>query len=315
MNKKDIRTSAAFTAVCAVFCTMLWGSAFPAIKTGYELFRIPAQDIPSKLIFAGARFSAAGIMILLAGLCIMHSRRRELLIRKKDIFPVISLSFFQTFLQYLLLYVGLTSVTGTRSSILTSVSTFASVILSAVFFRSDRLSAGKLCGCAVGMAGLVYMNAAGGFSEFSLMGDGLVILSNISGAAGNVISKAAAPGRDPLQLSGWQLTLGGLALTAAGIISGGRLVFYDSSCFLILLYLALMAGTAFLIWTMLIFRNPVSRVAVFSLLIPVFGTLWSGLFLGEELLSLRNIISLALVCLGIFLANKKHNKKTGDVSI
>ena len=84
MNKKDIRTSAAFTAVCAVFCTMLWGSAFPAIKTGYELFRIPAQDIPSKLIFAGARFSAAGIMILLAGLCIMHSRRRELLIRKKD---------------------------------------------------------------------------------------------------------------------------------------------------------------------------------------------------------------------------------------
>lgn len=77
MNKKDIRTNIVFTAVCAVFCTMLWGSAFPAIKTGYELFRIPAQDIPSKLIFAGARFSAAGVMILLTGLCFMRSRRKK----------------------------------------------------------------------------------------------------------------------------------------------------------------------------------------------------------------------------------------------
>ena len=315
MNKKDIRTNIVFTAVCAVFCTMLWGSAFPAIKTGYELFRIPAQDIPSKLIFAGARFSAAGVMILLTGLCFMRSRRKKLLIRRRDIIPVTALSFFQTFLQYLLLYIGLTSVSGTRSSILTSVSTFASVILSAAVFRSDRLSAGKIGGCAVGVAGLIYMNTAGGFSDFSLTGDGLVILSNISGAAGNVISKAAAPGRDPLQLSGWQLTIGGLALTAVGIISGGQLVFYDSRCFLILIYLALMAGAAFMIWTMLIFHNPVSKIAVFNLLIPVFGTLWSGLFLGEDFLTIRNIISLVLVCSGIFLVNKNQSKKTGDGSM
>ena len=145
----------------------------------------------------------------------------------------------------------------------------------------------------------------------TLLGDGLVILSNVSGGIGNVISKKINTGRTPAQVSGWQLFIGGTALTLTGIFLGGWLDFSEPACIIILIYLGAMAGTAFLLWTMLLFHNPVSRVAVYNLLIPVFGTMWSGIFLGENIFTLQNLISLVLVCAGIFLVNSaKHSIAT-----
>ena len=48
----------------ATLCCMLWGSAYPSIKAGYALFAIAADDLPSKLLFAGYRFLAAQIVAL-----------------------------------------------------------------------------------------------------------------------------------------------------------------------------------------------------------------------------------------------------------
>ncbi len=49
----------------AIFCTLLWGTAFPFIKVGYSAFEIEESDIGSKLIFAGMRFMMAGFMVFL----------------------------------------------------------------------------------------------------------------------------------------------------------------------------------------------------------------------------------------------------------
>ena len=46
----------------ASLCCLFWGSAYPAIKNGYALFNIAADDIPSKLVFAGYRFLFAGLL-------------------------------------------------------------------------------------------------------------------------------------------------------------------------------------------------------------------------------------------------------------
>ena len=42
----------------AVFCCVLWGSASPAIKIAYELFRIDVSDTASRLMLAGVLLSA-----------------------------------------------------------------------------------------------------------------------------------------------------------------------------------------------------------------------------------------------------------------
>ncbi len=309
-RKQKLLTHPLFVAAVAVGCTLLWGTAFPCIKIGYQLFHIGSGDIPSTLIFAGARFSLAGVIVLLIGLCISPRKMR---LHKRDLLPVTLLALLQTYLQYLLLYIGLVRVSGTKSSLLTSVAAFGSVVLSAVCFRSDRMTIRKIVGCLVGISGIVVINLGGDLGGFSLLGDGLVILSNLSGAAGNIVSKKFASGRSPVQLAGWQLLVGGSALIVTGFSCGGRLVFYDLSCVLMLLYLAAMAGIAFMLWTMLLFHNEVSRVAVFNLLIPVFGTMWSGLFLKENIFTLVNLLSLLLVCGGIFLVNIPFKTK-GSVS-
>ena len=45
--------------IISLICTLLWGSAFPVIKISYEKLRIPAEDIFSKIYFAGLRFFIA----------------------------------------------------------------------------------------------------------------------------------------------------------------------------------------------------------------------------------------------------------------
>ena len=278
-----------FVAAAAVFCTLLWGTAFPVIKIGYEYFRIDAKDVPSILVFAGARFVIAGVVVLLTGFLFCKTKPT---IGKHDIVPISFLSFFQTFGQYLLLYAGIVYITGTKSSLYTSVAAFTSVMVSAFIFKGDKLTLKKIFGCLIGITGIAVMVSGGEMGGFSLLGDGLVILSNVFGGIGNVISKKIEKGRTPVQVSGWQLFTGGTALMLTGFIFGGSIKFYNEGCVLILIYLGVMAGSAFMLWTLLLFHNPVSRIAVYNLLIPVFGTMWSGIF----------------VCSGIFSVNSAPKK-------
>ena len=124
-----------------------------------------------------------------------------------------------------------------------------------------------------------------------------------------ISKKISTDGRSAILISSWQLISGGSGLIICGIISGGNLSVYAFRGWLVLLYLAAMAGIAFMIWTELLRKNPVSRVAVFNLLIPVFGTIWSGIFLKEDILRLSNLAALVLVCSGIFLVNKSKESE------
>lgn len=65
MDREKFYTNKRNIVLLATLCCALWGSAYPAIKCGYELFNILGDDIPSKLIFAGYRFALAGIIVLL----------------------------------------------------------------------------------------------------------------------------------------------------------------------------------------------------------------------------------------------------------
>lgn len=78
---------------------------------------------------------------------------------------------------------------------------------------------------------------------------------------------------------------------------------------LAILYLALISAVAYTIWGLLLKYNPVSRVAVIGFTNPVFGVLLSALFLGEadEAFSIKNLVSLVLVCIGIYIVNAKFS--------
>ena len=108
-----------------MLCCLLWGSAFPSIKIGYKIFGIDSSDNMSQLLFAGIRFTLAGLMVIISGSII---QKKFLHPTSKAVPKVAVLSLFQTVLQYTFFYLGLARTTGMKSSIITASNVFFAII-------------------------------------------------------------------------------------------------------------------------------------------------------------------------------------------
>ena len=117
---------------CLVCCA-LWGSAFPCIKIGYALFGIPAHDSASQLLFAGLRFTLAG-MLVIVGMSV--AQRRPLVPQTRDIKPICILSLFQTIGQYFFFYLGLSRASAMSSSIIEASANFLAILFAALAFHT-----------------------------------------------------------------------------------------------------------------------------------------------------------------------------------
>ena len=290
-----------FSYIGALICVAFWGTAFPLIKLGYLRLGIGTSDIASKLLFAGERFSLAGILVFAAGLVIY---RKPAVIKKKDIAPVALLGVVQTALQYLFAYVGVGFTTAVNTSIITGTVSIISVVLAGLFFKNDRLTALKILGCILGFAGIACVNLFDfSLSSVTFLGDIIVFLSAVSGAFGNIITKKISEGKNPTAVTAFQLFIGGMILLFCGVVFGGRTDYASLSSVVILLWLAVVSSVSFLLWTALLKYHPVSRITIFTMLVPVFGTVWSFILLGEEIIRIENFISLALIVSGIIMVN------------
>ena len=322
----------------ALIATFLWGSAFPCIKIGYAFFGIGAADTAGQIIFAGVRFTIAGIMVVAAASLM---RGRFATVKRSSIKHVIVLALTQTIGQYFLFYVGLAHASGVSSSLISAANTFITILFAALIFHTESMTARKVIGCLIGFAGvaLIEIPKSGGAGDFgfSFAGEGAVLLSTVSAALAACYIKYAGKEDDPMALSGWQFILGGIFLTLGSLAAGGRLrltgqegamervgvegsLLYAASGvssggahialgIFLLLYMAFISACAYTLWSMLLKYNPVSRVAVFSFVNPVVGVMLSALLLGEtnQAFSLAGIGALALVSAGIVIVNRQES--------
>lgn len=307
MNKNINLTDIRVVMFLAGVCCFLWGSATPAIKTGYRLFQIDSADTSSILLFAGTRFFLAGILVIA-----WHS-----LISRKWIFPprgsalaIVQLALSQTILQYVFFYVGLSHATGVHGAIITGTNVFFSILFASLVFRYETLNVRKIAGCLLGFAGIVIVNLAGAGSEglfdVSFLGEGFVLLAQIFYAVSSALVKKYSGQFDVVTLSGYQFTLGGLALMAIGAGLGGTLAGATGpSAYVLLLYMGFLSAVAYTLWGVLLKYNPVSRVTIFGFMNPMFGVLLSAVFLGEsgQALTWNTLAALILVSLGIYVVN------------
>ncbi|MDG2529372.1 DMT family transporter [Caulobacter endophyticus] len=291
----------------AVLCCLLWGSAFPAVKAGYAMLHVAKTDTAAQMLFAGWRFLAAGaILLVLAGLT------GKSLVPPRDQAPkVVALGIVQTTVQYVFFYIGLAHATGVKSSIMNSTGAFFGVILAHFLYANDRLTRRKALGCLLGFLGVLAVNLGGkGLDfEFSLLGEGFVVIAAFVLAAAGIWGKTISQKMDAMVMTGWQLAIGGGALLAIGFAFGGRLEGFDIRSLALLAYMAGLSAAAFALWSLLLKHNPVGMLAVFNFLIPVFGVLLSALFLHEPVLAWKNAAALALVCAGIWLVTRKGRKR------
>lgn len=286
-------------ALLANICCALWGSAFPCIKTGYEWLNIARTC--DQILFAGLRFTLAGVQLFVVYALLNRKACRP----EKEMLPgVLRLGMVQTFIQYFFFYIGVSNTTGVKGSIINSANSFFVILLAHFFAEGERMDLRKGAGCLFGVAGVVAANLNGDFSGgMSLNGEGFILIASLAYGMASVMAKKLSQGRDPLTITCWNFLLGGSALLAAGALMGGRLPQFDGRSLILLFYMGIISAGAFTIWTLLLKYNPVGRVAVFGFMIPVYGCLFSGLFLGEDLLRPGNLAALVLVCAGIIIVN------------
>ncbi|WP_029014449.1 DMT family transporter [Niveispirillum irakense] len=295
----------------ATLCCALWGSSYPAIKNGYALLQIAPSDLAGQMLFAGWRFTLAGLVLLLASLCL---RKRLLPVSRRQAGQVVLLGLVQTALQYVFFYIGVAHASGIKASIMNATGVFFSVVLAHFIYAGDRLSRGRALGCLIGFAGVVVVNlgrgGAGAFGfDFSLIGEGFVIIAAFILAAAAIYGKRVSRGMDAMVMTGWQLLVGGLVLTGIGYAGGGHLEAMGVEAGALLAYLTLLSAVAFSVWSLLLKHNPVGMIAAFNFLIPVFGVSLSAIFLGESLLRWSYLSALVLVCAGIWLVTRMPAQK------
>lgn len=300
-----IFTNTLFVTITALLCCALWGSATPFIKIGYELI-LPVRNVPSTILFAGIRFALAGILTVLI---YSIARKKFLYPRKENLARVATISCFQTVIQYIFFYIGLANTTGVKGTIISGSNAFFAMLVASIFFKQEKLTPRKIIACILGFAGIVFVNLNGLDFNMNFTGDCFVLFSTISYAISSVLIKIYSKHEDPVVLSGYQFIMGGIFMIIVGLAFGGTVSLSAAKGVGVLIYLAFLSAIAYSLWGILLKHNPVSRVTIFSFMIPVFGSLLSMLMLTESsnVSPINLIITLVLICTGIITLNYKKD--------
>jgi drug/metabolite transporter (DMT)-like permease len=304
LNTEKIFTNKKYIILLAILCTFLWGSAYPVIKLGYDIFEIQPKDSFLKLIFAGYRFLAAGIILMI----IQKLMGKSIMPKSvSDFKSFMLLGALYTLMQYVFLYIGMANTTGVKSSILGAVGSFINIVLVHFIYKDDKLSSKKIIGCTIGFMSIIILNFQGGGLNggFKLMGDGFLIMSAFMGSIGSLYNKSLVKNNDVFVTTAWQLIFGSLMLIIIGKSGGGTLHISTVESGILLLYMALLSSVALVVWSTLYKYNKVGNITMYNFLTPIFGAILSALLLGETIFEVKNLIALALACTGIWIVNRK----------
>ena len=310
VQKKNTLTRTGIVALLACVCCILWGSAIPVIKTGYRLMEVDAADTASQIVFAGVRFTLAGLLVLIFA----SIREKKVLIPDRTILKyAVPVCLAQTVGQYFFFYIGVAHTSGVKGGIITGLGNFIAILMACLIVRNERMTGRKMAGCVLGFAGVVVINLMGKSLDmgFTLTGEGFILISQVAYGISTILINIYSKKVSPVVLSGTQFTMGGVVLILIGIGMGGHFGNITAVGVVIIFYLAMVSAVAYTLWSVLLAGNDVSKVAIFGFVNPLCSVILSALILGEvkQAFNTGSLVALLLVCAGIYIVNCKAKQK------
>lgn len=316
MNPHSLFEKKSVMLLTAMFCCLLWGSAFPSLKLTYQLTGDTNEF--QKLWLAGLRFCIAGIGILAFAKLKLRTKLKP---RAKELPFMLLIALLQTFGAYVFYYIGLGHTTAVKTAVLTSLSAFIVAIMSHFMTKNDRLGWKKALGLLLGFMGVVMVNfsaLSGTVFSFSLLGEGFIVLHSVLIALTMVLMRRYGGKIDVVRLSGWQFLFGGVMLAAAGYAGSPGGVPMSAGAIALLVYLAAISAVAFTLWFVLLKYHNATLLEQYKFANPLIGTVLSVLLVPGEHIGPEMIAAVALVAAGIFIVNRqdaRHNTtKNTDIN-
>lgn len=302
MDTKKYLTDKRYVIAIAVFCSILWGSAFPVLKISYEKLNIAAEDMGAKIVFAGMRFFLASVILFIILILFM---KHSVKVNKHQISKLLLLGLLQTTFQYFFFYNGMAFTSGMKGSILNSIGNFFTVILAHLIYKDDGINRGKIIGLITGFGGIILANWGQSFSlEFSFRGEGFLIISAIFGAFATIVAKEISKGVHPFVVTAWQMLMGSILLFIFGLPGfKENSITFSNVGWALLIYQAFLSAVAFALWYSILKYNKAGEISLYKFIIPVSGSILSVLLIPQEKFTFYIFSALILVVLGIISLN------------
>ena len=277
---------------------LIWASAFFNIKIATYSFG------PVTIAFLRVFFGAIPVLLL----CYFKNIKIEAFSKDWHWFAMIG--FINLVAPFFLIAYGVKSVQSNLAAILMSTTPLSSTVLAHFYTKNEKFNFIKTMGILIGFSGIVFL-----FSDNLLINENnfmsalLILLGSTCYVIGGVLTLKISKKKNE--------NVTGSILIWATIILIPLVSFIEQpweinprlDSTISVIYLGLVStGIAWLLRFRILVNNGLIFQSQVSYLIPIFGTILSYIFL-KELITIKVLISLIAVCIGIYFVRKADYKK------
>ena len=278
---------------------LIWASAFFNIKIATYSFG------PVTIAFLRVFFGAIPVLLI----CYYKKIKIEAFSKDWHWFAMIGL--INLVAPFFLIAYGVQSVQSNLAAILMSTTPLSSTVLGHFYLKNERFNFIKTVGILIGFSGIIFL-----FSD-NLLIDGnnffsalIILLGSTCYVIGGVLTLKISKKRNE--------NVTGSILIWAVIILIPIVIFTEKpweisprlDSTISVIYLGLVStGIAWLLRFKILVKNGLIFQSQVSYLIPIFGTILSYIFL-KELITIKVLISLIAVSLGIYIVRRSDYKKS-----
>ncbi len=278
---------------------LIWASAFFNIKIATYSFG------PVTIAFLRVFFGAIPVLLL----CYFKKIKIEAFSKDWHWFAMIG--FINLVAPFFLIAYGVKSVQSNLAAILMSTTPLSSTVLAHFYTKNEKFNFIKTIGILIGFSGIVFL-----FSDNLLIDENnfisalLILLGSTCYVIGGVLTLKISKKKNE--------NVTGSILIWAIIILIPLVSFIEQpweinprlDSTLSVIYLGLVStGIAWLLRFRILVNNGLIFQSQVSYLIPIFGTILSYIFL-KELITVKVLISLIAVCVGIYFVRKADYQKS-----
>lgn len=277
-----------------ILITILWGYAWVHMKA--------SLDYMGPFTFTAFRFSV-GALTLIIVMWVM-----KLGLPPKGYWKhLILVGLLQTSAVFLLVMYGLRFVEAGKSSVLLYSMPMWSSLL-AVKYLGEKLTYKQLVGLFIGMIGLLTVLGWDiwiGQSKEAIFGELLIIIAAVVWAIANIYYRLHLGQLPKIQASAYQMTFGAVGIIiAAFLMEWGEPVHLNATSIYYILFTGIIASAlCFTVWYFILSQIDMATATIATLLVPIFGLLFSQLLLQEHI-TIGVIVGASLIIVGIIFAQK-----------
>ena len=278
--------------------SLIWASAFFNIKIATYSFG------PVTIAFLRVFFGAIPVLLL----CYFKNIKVEAFSKDWHWFAMIG--FINLVAPFFLIAYGVKSVQSNLAAILMSTTPLSSTVLAHFYTKNEKFNLVKTIGILIGFSGIIFL-----FSDNLLIDENnfvsalLILLGSTCYVVGGVLTLKISKKKNE-NVTGsiliWAIII---LLPLSFLIEQPFQTIPRTDSLISVIYLGIVpTGIAWLLRFRILTTNGLIFQSQVSYLIPIFGTILGYIFL-KELITLKVLVSLIAVCIGIYFVKKGVNKQ------